>query len=134
MSVADAVLALAKAAVAPVVVYDGKVPDAPADRYVVLYSDPGTRFSETVTATSDLTRVRFQLTYVGRGLQAARPVVESLAEKCRNALLDVTPTMAGWQFGPIQHEGSRPLDVDPDDPSAIVLSFADSFVLLGSRA
>ena len=135
MSVADAVLALAKAAVAPVAVYDGKVPPGATGRYVVLYDRTPRRWSEDVANSNDLRTFRFQLTYVGLGIFADRAAVADLVEKCQDALIGTTPVVSGLALGPISQEGdSRPFTPDKDDPSGVALTTSDSFVLLGSRA
>lgn len=138
MTVADGVLALVKAALPNIAVYDGKVDtDAQgtplADRYVVFYPDSGRRYSEDAANTIDLAQFRFQLTFVGRNEQADRWAVQWMVDRCLIALVGARPSAAGWQTGPIVHEGGTPIRRDDDEPGALVLFATESFSLLASR-
>jgi hypothetical protein len=120
------------AAVPGVPVYDGRV-TTPADRYVVLYGDPGWRSSGDVAHTSNLVTFRFQLTYVTGGAQVSRKGCAWLADRCRGALVDVAPVVSGFLFGLVELESTQPIRPDFDAPTDVMFG-VDSFVVLGAVA
>lgn len=124
----DAVLAIARAAVPNVTVFDAHVPKsthaAPLPtRYAVIYPATPTRQWEDLGHTSDTYRAEWQVTTVG----ATRPEVEWLAWRLRDAFVDVRPVVTGLVCAPIEHLGSQAIRWDDQVPDRIVLYATDQY-------
>lgn len=138
MTLPDVALGLVRAQLTGVDVFDGPPLDAngspvsPA-RYVSMYPDLGTLSAQDVAQTSDLVTFRIVFTYVTSGTQAGSAGVRWLADKTRAALVDVVPSVTGWQFGPFVLESTRPIQDDPDEPTTVLFA-SDTFVVMGARA
>lgn len=127
--VPDAVLALIAAAVPGVTVYDGRVPEEPATRYVVFWPDIGTVRALAVCGVSDSAVFRWQTTTVALDRQAAA----WLAEKVRDATVDVAPTVDGWVCGPIGHTYARGPQPDETVLERPVVTLVDLYELTADR-
>jgi hypothetical protein len=139
MTVPDAILAMVRAAVPGVTVYDGRVPDGPQeetppDRYVAAYIDPGTLDdggieNRKVAHQSTGLTVRWQVTSVAPDRQMAA----WLAERVRDGLVDQRPTVAGWACGLIEHTLSRLPRPDEQVQERPVVVAVDQYQLLAER-
>lgn len=99
VTIPDALVAAITAAVAPAAAYDGMVPDEPADRYVVVYADPGTLTAVAACGRSDSVTHRWQVTSVA----PTREQAAWLATRVRDTTVDTVPVVAGWSCGQIRH-------------------------------
>ncbi len=114
--------------------YDGEVPvDAQgrplAQRYGVLYADPGHRTAENLARTPDRHTYRWQVTAVGRDRHQA----EWVAVRCRDALLDDPLTVEGWETGAVEHTSSSPIRRDNDLPGVRLFYAVDTYSLTATR-
>lgn len=110
------------ASVTPVVVYDGKADNLAATPYVVVYPPPPLRHrGERVGAA----RLDGQSVHVDMELQvltvgSSRQQAGWAADVVADALLDVTPSVAGRRCWPIRQTYARPASLDVDDPDLYV--------------
>lgn len=125
---ADAALALLRAApgLPPLAVYpdeDGVVPDGLAPPYVRVYITVQRPDGTDLSGQSDIAECRVYTHSIGANDVAARAV----ADRCADALLDVTPTVAGRVCWPIRHEASLPPRRD-EETGPVVIDQADTYV------
>jgi hypothetical protein len=137
MTVTDAALAVIQAAVpAGVTVYDGAVPGIPPARYVVLYGDTGWRTSTGWDGLARDESYTIQVTTVasaGDSLMSAGPLCRALAQRVRDALVDVVLTVPGLICGPVTHSLSNPPQVDEAVKDRPTVYAVDQFSILATR-
>ncbi len=125
---ADAVLAMAQAAVPGVTVFDAHVPKSteaqplPA-RYVVIYPATPQLSWEDLGVTADTYRHEWQTTAVA----STRPEVEWLTTRLRDAFVGNRAAVAGMDCAPIEHLGSQPVRWDDQIPSRVALYGTDQY-------
>jgi hypothetical protein len=129
VTVPDAILTLIAAAVPGVTVYDGRVGETPADRYVVVYPDPGTVKAVAACGRSDSVTFRWQTTCVAPDRQAAA----WLAVAVRDGTVDTRPVVAGWACGLICHTYSQMPQRDEAVAEYPKVFQVDLFDLLATR-
>lgn len=116
---ADAVLVLLRAGAPTGKVYDGSLPDpAPKPPYVVAYINrelPRGAEGNTLDGVSAQLNLRVTLHCVGGDAAAAR----AMADRGAEALLDVTPTIAGRECGQIALDSSIP--PAPDETTGVLV-------------
>lgn len=125
---ADAVLALAQAAVPATTVFDAHLPKSTAGaplptRYAVIYPSTPQRTWQDVGHTSDTYRVEWQVTSVA----TTRAEVEWLAARIRDAFVDVVPTVSGLVCEPIEHIAGQQVRWDDQVPRRVVLYVTDQY-------
>jgi hypothetical protein len=128
-TVPDEILTLIGAAIPGVTVFDGRVGDTPADRWVVVYPDPGTVKALAVCGRSDSATFRWQVTSVAPTRQRAA----WLAGKVRDATVDVRPVVAGWVCGPVCHNYAQLPQHDETVAQHPVVYQVDLYDLLATR-
>ena len=104
MNVPEAVLDAIGLAVPGVVVYDGLVPDVPADRYIVLYAGNGTRQRLAVCDTADGGRWSWQVTSVAPTAAMAR----WLSAAVQGYHMVHRITASGWVPSPVAQDYGQP--------------------------
>lgn len=127
--VPDVVYGLLVAAAPGVTVYDGRVPDEPGSRHGVFWPDIGTVRSLAVCGVSDDAMFRWQVTTVAPDRQQAA----WLAERFRDAIVDVRPTVDGWVCGQIVHTYSQPPQHDETVMELPVVYMGDLYELRAQR-
>lgn len=130
MTLPDAVLAMIRAAVPDVTVYDGLVPTEPASRYAVVYIDDGTLRALAACGVSDSATVRWQVTAVAPD----REMASWIAATIRDNTVDRTPAATGWGCGLIQHVFSERPGRDETVAQLPVVYKPDLYDLLATRA
>lgn len=108
MTVPDAVLALIRAAVPTLTVYDSMIPDQnqpqpPPERYAIFWPDDGSR-----DIGEDQKRVAVQTTgelytWQVSSIAPDRGMAAWIAKKIRDAITDVSPAIEGYSCGYIEH-------------------------------
>jgi hypothetical protein len=129
VTVPDEILSLIVAAVPGVAVFDGRVGDTPADRYVVVYPDPGTVKALAVCGQSDSVTFRWQVTAVAPDRERAA----WLAVAVRDATIDARPVVAGWVCGPVCHSYAQLPQHDEAVAELPVVYQVDLYDLLATR-
>lgn len=129
MTVPDTVLDMIGAAILDVAVYDGIVPTEPPDRYVVVYTDPGTLQELAVCNQSDSATFRWQTTCVAPDRQMAA----WLAEHVRDGTVDMRPAVDGWSCGLVCHTYSQFPQRDETVMERPVVYQVDQYHLLATR-
>lgn len=129
MTVPDAIVALVKAAVPGVAVFDGRVGDTPPDRYVVVYPDSGTVKAVAACGESDSATFRWQVTSVAPDRQMAA----WLATEVRDGTVDTRPVVAGWVCGPVGHNYGQLPQRDEAVAERPVVYQVDLYDLLATR-
>lgn len=134
MSVPAAIKDLVEAAVDPVTVYDGRVPDGsvagePPERYVALYIDNGTREHGQVAQESTGRLFRWQTTCVAPD----RGMAGWLADRVADALTDSRPAADGFDCGLVEHTFSRTPRPDEQVQERPVVVAIDRYQLLAER-
>lgn len=113
------------------VVHDGRVPDAGAPPYVLVYVTASTPDAVQAPALVDLTmnsdviEARAYCHSVGGNAQAARAV----AGRVRAALLNVTPAVAGRVCWPIRYDDGQAPQRD-ESTGVLVMDQVDVYCLL----
>jgi len=126
----DTVIAMIQAAVPDVVVYDGIIPDQPPARYAIVYIDNGTREAYAACNVSDSSMFRWQVTAVA----ADRAMAVWVADTIADAIVDKTPTVAGWICGQIKHVFSERPARDETVAEKPMVFKPDLYELLATRA
>jgi hypothetical protein len=98
------------AAVAPTVLHDTDVPDAPTFPYVVWRMTTGIGEGTKICGDTDQETFYVYVTSVGLSADAAAII----ADKARTALLDKRPVVAGWKCDRIKRSTSIPIQADRD--------------------
>ena len=83
---------------------------APATPYVVVRTDPGRMTSDRLAQWSSRLDMRLYVTAVG----ATQRETLWAAERCRSALLDARPVVAGCICSPLRMGDASPVTVDRD--------------------
>lgn len=109
----------------------GGAPDSEPPAYAVLYTSPGRIDLDSVAAAPDGMHTAFQVTSVS--LRDPREA-ESVAERCRDALVGRRPVASGWVTGLVVHVASSPVTRDDDRPDTSVWFCTDSYEVLAARA
>jgi len=109
-----AVLSLMRAT--GVTVYDGRVPDAPSYPYAVLYPDLGMLTPPMLTNVS----CELTMTLYVHAVGTTRDQAQWVAEKIRDALIDVRPAVTGRHLWPIRQDITRPPERDDTLPAVVV--------------
>jgi hypothetical protein len=130
VSLPDAVIAMIRAAVPDVTVYDGMVPETPDERYAVVYIDDGTRAAVAACGQSDSATLRWQVTSVAPD----RGMASWIATKILDELLDRSPSTDGWVCGQIKHVFSERPGRDETVAARPVAFRPDLYDLLATRA
>lgn len=132
MTVPDAVIAMIRAAVPAVAVYDGIVPRGvtPPERYAIVYIDDGTREALAACNRSDSATFRWQVTSVAGTREQASWIANSISA----ATVDATPTADGWFCGQINHVFSERPNNDETVAERPVVFRPDVYDLLATRA
>jgi hypothetical protein len=126
----DVIVALIRAALPGVTVYDGIVPAEPADRYVVVYIDNGTRRAVAACNDSDSVTTRWQVTSVAPDRQQTA----WLSDRVADSIVDVEPNVAGWSCGRIEHTYSTTPERDETVAAKPAVWMADRYSILAARA
>jgi hypothetical protein len=134
VSVPDAILALAKAAIPSVTVFDSGAPDENNDtnvpeRYSVYWPDIGTPEGGAVCGTFTGGTYRWQMTYVAPD----RGMAEWMANEVRGAVLGKTPFIPGFVCGQVQLPISLPARRDEQVLARRVVVVIDRFELLAEQ-
>lgn len=127
--VPDVVHGLLATAAGAVTVYDGRVPTEPGDRYAIFWPDIGTVRALTVCGVSDDAVFRWQVTTVAPDRQQAA----WLAERLRDATVDVRPSVDGWACGQIKHTYSQPPQHDETVMERPAVYMGDLYELRAQR-
>jgi hypothetical protein len=113
MSLPDSVLAIIRATVPQVTVFDAGVPDEDEsttipDRFGVYWPDGGTVENDQVSQdpTGELFRFQFNAVAPDRGM------ADWIARTVKSGIVNIKPLVPGYQCGRIQHEFSLPAQID----------------------
>lgn len=139
MSVPGAILAMIRAAVPGVTVYDGRVPDSgdpeiPPERYVAVYADHGTRADPLGEGRVDQEPTGAMFRWQTTCVAPDREMAGWLAGRVVTALAGKRPAAAGWHCGLIEHTFSqlpRPDELVKERPAVVVI---DQFRVIAERS
>jgi hypothetical protein len=134
MTMPDAILALAKASIPAVTVFDSGAPDENntpdmPERYAVYWPDLGTPQAGGVCGTFTGGLYRWQLNFVAPD----RAMAEWMALKVRDAILGITPVIPGFSCGQVQLPFSLPARRDEQVLSRRVVVAIDRYELLAEQ-
>lgn len=110
-------------------VYDGSPPDNTTPPYVVAWLSIDSERTSRMCAGTDLSALRVTTHSVATTGQGARIVASGV----RAALLDITPTVAGWTCWPIRHEYGLPPQWDESTGSSWIAAI-DGWTLTATPA
>jgi hypothetical protein len=134
VSLPDAILALAKASIPTVTVFDSGAPDENntadmPERYVVYWPNLGTPQSGSVAGTFTGGLYEWQFNFVAPD----RGVAEWMALKVRDSILGTKPFIPGFSCGQIQLPFSLPARRDEQVLSRRVVVAIDRYQLLAEQ-
>jgi hypothetical protein len=134
MTLPDGVLAIVRAPVPAVTVFDGGVPDEDEsvtipDRFAVYWPDIGTIENSQVSQDPTGELFRFQVNAVAPD----RGMADWIARTIRNGIVNVKPLVPGYQCGRIQHEFSLPAQNDEQVLSKRRVILISRFTLLAEQ-
>lgn len=135
MTVPDSILALVRAPIAAVTVFDSGAPDENTEpdlvpeRYAVYWPDVGTPQSGTVCGQFTGGMFRWQLNFVAPD----RGMCEWMALKVRTGILGTRPSIPGWSCGQIQLPLTLPARRDEQVLSRRVVVLMDRYELLAEQ-
>lgn len=135
MTVPDAILALIRAPIPAVTVFDSGSPDENTEteqipqRYAVYWPDLGTPEGGNVAGEFTGGTYRWQLNFVAPD----RGMCEWMVNKVRGHILGVKPFVSGWSCGQIQLPLSLPVRRDEQVLSRRVVVAIDRYELLAEQ-
>lgn len=138
MSVPDAILALIRAAVPTVTVFDSTVPDQDEtqpvpERYAVFWPDEGSsNFEPTNQRVAAQTTGR-RFTWQVSSVAPDRQMAAWIATRIREAITDARPAVDGWDCGYIRHQFSVMPERDEQVLARRSVMIPDRYELLAER-
>jgi hypothetical protein len=134
MTLADGVLALVRAPVPMVTVFDSGVPDQDEsvtipDRFAVYWPDTGTIENSQVSMDPTGELFRFQVNAVAPD----RGMADWIARTIRDGIVNVKPRIPGYQCGRIQHEFALPAQIDEQVLSKRRVLLINRYTLLAEQ-
>jgi hypothetical protein len=138
MSVPDAILALIRAAVPTIVVFDSAVPDQDEsqsipERYAVFWPDEGSSNFEPTNQRVAVQTTGKRFNWQVSSVAPDRQMAAWIATRIRDAITDVRPVVDGWDCGYIQHQFSVMPERDEQILAKRSVMIPDRFELLAER-